>query len=479
MKHTKILLVFAAVLMFAASVSAQSYNATDAREAIEQARQEVNEMENQGVPTSRVESLLTEANQSYRAQKTLAANGGNPDYSRVIDLAQQIQDLKNQALEVNDQLEALEMRLNELNDTGLNLSEARSTYRAANESFHDQRFEEAASRIETAYSQISEAQSVRTQFEAFASAQQKNIIGTIRATTTYIAANWKKISAGSAVALFFGMILFQRSKVWLLNNRVERLEAKKKVLDSLVKQAQEEYFVKGQGSSISFETRMDRFEQMKRAAEEEINTLESRIEDEQDSLFYIGPDHLAEPEEEEEEKAEETEAPPVTAREFSDYGEMVEELTVKEVEERLRNVEEPEYDAVLEAEKEHKDRVTLERYLQQRLESQRDIDYEEVVSAPVKEVKQRIEEIKFPDYSALLVAERENRNRKTLKRYLRRQLPDYYRPDYEEIVNEHTVDEVKEEVDEMEEPDYGKMLEIEKENKGRKTLVDYLEEKSG
>lgn len=467
MKKPVLLLIMAAV--FAGTVSGQTYNATDARQALMDAQSDIQDMEDQGIPVTRVNNLLIEANQSYRAQKTLAENGGNPDYSRVQEITRQIEDLQDQAVSVNDQLEALEMRLEELNDTNIDLSEARNTYRSANESFHTQRFEEAENRIETAYSQISEAQSVSTQVEAFASAQRQNLIGYAQGLADYAVQNWKKLSVGAVIVSIIGIIGYRRSRAWILASRMERLKSKQDVLEGLIREAQEDYFVRGLGSKISFETRMDRFEQMQRSAEEEINTLTSRIEKEQDSLFYIGPDYTAEPEPDQEP------GEPVEERKFSTPQDMVENLTVTEVKQRLRKKEEPDYLAVLEAEEDGPGRVTLQRFLRRKLDAQRDIDYDELVDHPVDEVKKKLEKIDHPDYGAVLDSERENRNRVTLKRYLRRKLPEYYEPDYDEIVAEHTVSEVKQEIEEMKDPSYEKLLKAEERNRDRKTLKEYLE----
>lgn len=45
-------------------------------------------------------------------------------------------------------------------------------------------------------------------------------------------------------------------------------------------------------------------------------------------------------------------------------------------------------------------------------------DYGEIVSGTVDEVKQRVEELESPDYDALLDAEKNNKDRKTVKEFL-------------------------------------------------------------
>lgn len=48
--------------------------------------------------------------------------------------------------------------------------------------------------------------------------------------------------------------------------------------------------------------------------------------------------------------------------------------------------------------------------------------------------------------------------------------------DYEDILS-GTVSEAKSDIDELDEPDYRKILQLERENKNRKTLKDWLEER--
>lgn len=83
----------------------------------------------------------------------------------------------------------------------------------------------------------------------------------------------------------------------------------------------------------------------------------------------------------------------------------------EEIEEAVEEVEEAEDDEEEEVEEETEDTE----------ESTADVDYDDVVSGTISEAKDQIKEIDSPDYDALIEAEKSNKDRKTLKEYLENQ----------------------------------------------------------
>lgn len=281
--------ITAFMLILSLNASAASGNYTEVMEQLNEAEKSIEEMENAGIPTERVESLLKTANTSFRAQKKLAEEGGSPDFSRVTELTENVVELKQTSLRVNDRLIALENRINKLEDTNLNLTEVKKTYRKVNATFYNQRFKEAEKQVEDVYTEISEAQSVQTQVQAFASAQQENIVGLYNSAVDYTQQNWKLMSIGSILGLLIITTGVREINLWKLEKRREKRQGKLNVIEDMMEKAQHEYYVKGEGSEISFETRMEKFQEMRRDLNREINELETRIKSKR-GLPVISPE---------------------------------------------------------------------------------------------------------------------------------------------------------------------------------------------
>ncbi|PSH01498.1 MAG: hypothetical protein BRC26_03370, partial [Nanohaloarchaea archaeon QH_8_44_6] len=182
-----IILSIALVLVSTASAAE---NHTEIRNDLTEAEQAIQEMENSNVRTERVESLLNTANQSFQAQKNLAENqDAKPDFSRTRELTSEIREIKETALRVNDRINSLEERIEELEGQDLDLSGVKTAFNELNQTFHNQRFEEAEGQVENVYSEISDAKSIQTQVQAFTSAQRQNIIVLYQQSANYAANN--------------------------------------------------------------------------------------------------------------------------------------------------------------------------------------------------------------------------------------------------------------------------------------------------
>ncbi|PSH01499.1 MAG: hypothetical protein BRC26_03375 [Nanohaloarchaea archaeon QH_8_44_6] len=110
------------------------------------------------------------------------------------------------------------------------------------------------------------------------------------------------------------------------------------------------------------------------------------------------------------------------------YREILKKDSVDEAEDEIKGLKDPDYRALLEIESQNKDRKTLKEFLKDRVE----IDLDDVETSDdqiellknetVEEARDQIKGLKNPDYRALLKAERQGKNRKTLKEYLKEQI---------------------------------------------------------
>lgn len=81
------------------------------------------------------------------------------------------------------------------------------------------------------------------------------------------------------------------------------------------------------------------------------------------------------------------------------------------------SVEEPEPEPEPEDE-EDEETSESEESEEETVEESGEPDYEEIVSGTVSQAKDRVKELESPDYEAVLEAEKQNKDRKTLKQWL-------------------------------------------------------------
>lgn len=273
MKKTALLIIL--ILGLTGLGSAQTANETINQ--LQQAQEEIKLMEEENIPVERVQNLLESANNSYLAQKNFAEEGGKADYSRAIELTQQISEIQERSITASDRINALESRLKELNSTSVNLTNAQNQLKAAKDDFQSQRFEEASQHIETGYSEISEAQSARTQVESFAAAQREDITSRINSLIQYFRENTFKVAGGSIMATLVLTFLTKEFRTYRLITKRKKREIKKNVVTDLITDIQEEYYMRKEGSPIQFNTKLSKFEKMHRDAVEDIEVIDRKL----------------------------------------------------------------------------------------------------------------------------------------------------------------------------------------------------------
>lgn len=275
MRRFVVLAVLLAVLVPGAAAQTQE----DALQALNESRAAIDDMEAAGVPTERATDLYDEALIQYRGRLDLERQGQDVSYGPVLDLADRVENVRDTALEVNDEIAALDRRLSELErERDLNLSAAKAELRAARQEFRAERFEEARGHVDQGYREISQAQSTVAQLQAFSEASRRNLIA-------YVEDSWQRIVAGLAAVLLLGGIAVRATRILLLQRKVRRLKQRRRVLVNLIAETQGDYFQEDEISRDEFEVLVDRYQ-------EKINEIDQTlpgVEDDLDAARSIGP----------------------------------------------------------------------------------------------------------------------------------------------------------------------------------------------
>lgn len=260
-------MVLLTVLIFAASF-ATSVTSQEAENEIGNASIEIKEARNDGVPVQRLEDLLTEANNTYRARKNL----DSPSFERVVELTERIKSLRKTAERAHDEIDVLQMEIDEAKQQGINVSEAERFLDLANESLQAGRYDESLDNVENSYSALSEAKAVSVRLQTFYEQEADDFLN-------YIERNTKKIAAIFLIFSGSVFLIYRELRVFYLRKRKSKLEKKIDSVRQLMKDLEEDYYERQNIPKRAFEIRKDKFRDIMTDAENKVPELEERIKE--------------------------------------------------------------------------------------------------------------------------------------------------------------------------------------------------------
>lgn len=266
-------IVLATLVFLLPAVASQDINSTE--KMLENAENSIKEMNNSGIPTQRVQDLYTKAERDFRIQKRLKREGEETDFSRVDELTNNIQELKELSFRVMDEINLLENQIKNLDNQSIDVKDAKNKLEAAKKEFRDGRFEESQQSIQEAYSEISKAQSGMARTRSIIEAKGKSI-------TDFIEKNTIEILAALAVFTVVTVIFYHQFSIYKLKKRKEKLRLRREVLNNLIKETQRKYFQEGEISESSYNTRSKKYKDMMSEIDKEIPLIEKKIEQKTD-----------------------------------------------------------------------------------------------------------------------------------------------------------------------------------------------------
>ncbi len=253
MKTTKIGL-FMAIILLSSMVLAANNNSTVAFKSLEQARQDLTELQARHIPTSRANESYQEALQLYSAQMALEKLNEDANFGLVIKYANDVGKIKKIAIKADDELGVFKEVFASANKS-TNLSSMYDDYDTIILSFNQERFEDTSKLIDTGYNTLSRVQSSQTTLNLFYASTTQTI-------EIFFRTHWKIISAISGGIIF--LLLVFRSAISKLGARrkLRNLAIQKETLGKLIKKLQTDYFIRKSISASSYRIRLKKFENM-------------------------------------------------------------------------------------------------------------------------------------------------------------------------------------------------------------------------
>jgi len=242
-----------------------------AYEAILAAKDHMSKMQAAGFSIKRVNDTVIEAIVLYEGQVALEEKTGSADYSKVIETANSVAEIRKEAFKVYDELNALSKRLEELSKSQ-DMTEAIEIFNEAKREFEDERYEQTREAIDTCYKKINELQATFTRIKAIYEASTKTLAG-------FFARNYKTLTIIALILLIIYFFFGEKIMCYFLNRAIRKLEIEKQTLSNLIKKAQYEYFQKGAISEATYRIRISKFSELIRDINRRIPLLRVKIEE--------------------------------------------------------------------------------------------------------------------------------------------------------------------------------------------------------
>jgi len=265
------ILLIASFMSFALAQQEEKREKEVAYEAILAAKDHMSKMQAVGFSVKKANDTILEATALYEAQVALEEKTGSADYSKVIETANSVAEIRKEAFEVNDELNALNSRIEELSKSQ-DMSEAIAIFNEAKKEFEDERYEQAKEAIDRCYQKINELQATSTKIKAIYKASTKTLAG-------FFERNYKVIAVIVFIALIIYFIFRDKIALNLVKKGIERLQLEKETLAEMIKQTQFDYFQKGSMSESMYRVRETKFGELTRDIERRLSIERFKLED--------------------------------------------------------------------------------------------------------------------------------------------------------------------------------------------------------
>lgn len=242
--NKKIFLIMLAILIISLplTVLALDNNAyqeerQDAINKINLIKVKIEEMEEIGFTTTRLEDEFTILRQTHENNLFKLNNNQLPEFEQFNTRYNVIEAIIKTAYQVKDELFALNKAINELSSQ-IDTLQAKELYLEAEKEFADERYEFAIEKIDTTYEKLIELQGIQAKANAAYEATRKNL-------ANLLIENQVQIAAIIIIPLVIYLLFRKTIKLHKLERMINSIKFEIDVLKNEIKKAQEIYFVEG------------------------------------------------------------------------------------------------------------------------------------------------------------------------------------------------------------------------------------------
>lgn len=223
-----------------------------------------------GFNVSRINDSIKKAEDIFNAQIVLDKSGKTSDFSYILPYCSDIENIKDEAYLARDDLYSVKKFYNDVNRSGVDMSQADKLIAGIEKEIADERYEQAREEIPEVNSKIVEIQASATTVNLFYRT-------TTRGIGIFVKNNWIYILAVLVFLSVFFVVYKTRISRYLVLRKINRLEEEKKVLKNLIQKIQKDYFEKGDIPEVSYHIKIKQFSEMIRDIDRQIPLLQEQL----------------------------------------------------------------------------------------------------------------------------------------------------------------------------------------------------------
>jgi len=262
----KITLIFLILIIPLAIAQTQD----QAQQCMEESELTIAQMNKSGFGTLRVSDTYKEMVEIYTAQLVIQESGVDPNYHLITSRCEDIDNVYHQAVIVHDEISAVQLRLDELSDMGMENDTLDAQYNEILIEFQNERYETVEELIENLYEDMSEAQANITKVKA--------LYETGRASfTRFLTNNWKELIIFFIIAFILGLISQNQLRIYLLKRNRQYLIVERDILKDLIKKAQKKYFEHKELSEGEYSIKVNKFKELIRDVNRKIPIVDEEL----------------------------------------------------------------------------------------------------------------------------------------------------------------------------------------------------------
>lgn len=250
----KISLFVMFLIFMAPVVLAASNESIEASGLINQAKEDLMEMQEREILTNRANESYQEALQLYDAQMALERLHRNARFNLIIEYTTNVAEIKEMAFKAQDELNVFVKVFDSANKS-MNISSIFDDYNTVVLSFEEERFEDTIKLIEAGYITLSEIQSSQTTINLFYSSTTKTL-------KNFFKTQWKTLTFVTIGILLFFFLFWNALSRFKIHINLQNLIIQKKSIRGLIKKLQSDYFIHQNISASAYNIRLKKFESM-------------------------------------------------------------------------------------------------------------------------------------------------------------------------------------------------------------------------
>ena len=254
-------------------ISSASLNETEHEQVLEclnESSSSIEELKSFEIGVMRFEDLYELMKNSYEAQMILFNRTGRIDFSYILTNCEKFFEIENQAYLSRDMIKGLEEFYSDLSNEIREKEEIEKLFSEIYSEYENERYEKIEELVDEAYNLIIETKSSETALNIFYESTTKSI-------KNFFINNYKEIVFTFLILLILFLIFKNLIKRFFLNLKLDRLELRKEVLIKLIKEAQSNYFDKGNLSKDVYEIRLRKFSDLIRDIESQELSLREKV----------------------------------------------------------------------------------------------------------------------------------------------------------------------------------------------------------